>query len=222
MEQNERDARLGAVRLRETSLSRPLPRVSTADRPGLPCVRTCQNRIAYRQAHRKEEAERTRRWRENHKERYAKYLEERRAKRQAERVRFLAEHRDELLARKAERLAKDIARRHRYRLEHRTQTAEYGRRYRREHATAYAQHSARRAALKRSLTTESVVRDVVFDRDGGKCHLCGKQLRREDWHLDHIIPLSRGGEHSYKNVAVSCPGCNLLKRARLSTERAAT
>lgn len=30
--------------------------------------------------------------------------------------------------------------------------------------------------------------------------------------LDHIIPLSRGGSHTYKNTQLSCRSCNQLKR----------
>ena len=51
------------------------------------------------------------------------------------------------------------------------------------------------------------------NRDKGFCHICGRAVFHENWHLDHIIPLSRGGEHSYRNVAVSHPVCNIRKAA---------
>ena len=68
----------------------------------------------------------------------------------------------------------------------------------------------RRARIK-GVLVEYVSRDKVYERDGGRCHLCHKKVSRIRWHLDHIIPLHLGGEHSYKNVAVSCPECNLKK-----------
>jgi len=56
----------------------------------------------------------------------------------------------------------------------------------------------------------------VFIRDGWKCQLCGKQLRKKDRgkfidlapELDHIIPLSKGGAHSYLNTQCACRKCN--------------
>lgn len=69
-------------------------------------------------------------------------------------------------------------------------------------------------ARKASATVEDVDRAVVWARDGGRCHICGKVCNQDKWHLDHIVPLSRGGEHSYRNVAVSHPFCNISKGAR--------
>lgn len=33
-------------------------------------------------------------------------------------------------------------------------------------------------------------------------------------HVDHIIPLSKGGEHSWDNVCLACSTCNLTKNAK--------
>jgi len=74
---------------------------------------------------------------------------------------------------------------------------------------------ARRRARKRGATVEKVERRLVFERDQGRCHLCGKKVNLKNWHLDHIIPLARGGEHSYRNVAVSCPRCNMRKQNKM-------
>jgi hypothetical protein len=70
---------------------------------------------------------------------------------------------------------------------------------------------------------EVVVPEVVFNRDGWRCHLCGmktKQAKRGSHdglapELDHIIPLSQGGEHSYRNTACACRACNLRKGAKV-------
>lgn len=56
----------------------------------------------------------------------------------------------------------------------------------------------------------------VFMRDGWRCQLCGEKLKRKDRgsikncapELDHIIPLSKGGEHSYRNTQCVCRKCN--------------
>jgi len=44
----------------------------------------------------------------------------------------------------------------------------------------------------------------VFERDEYKCHYCKKQLTRFSATLDHIQPVSRGGDNSYDNLITSC------------------
>lgn len=55
---------------------------------------------------------------------------------------------------------------------------------------------------------------VVWARDCGVCHICDRPADPEDWHLEHVVPLARGGNHSYANTRVSHPVCNLRKGAR--------
>jgi 5-methylcytosine-specific restriction endonuclease McrA len=74
-------------------------------------------------------------------------------------------------------------------------------------------------ALKRGATVESVNSTRVFVRDGWLCHLCGgktDKARRGTYHpkapeLDHIVPLSKGGAHSYANTACAHRKCNAAK-----------
>lgn len=54
---------------------------------------------------------------------------------------------------------------------------------------------------------------TVFERDKGRCQICGKQVSFTDASLDHIVPLSRGGKHEYKNVQLSHRLCNYRRRA---------
>lgn len=69
----------------------------------------------------------------------------------------------------------------------------------------------RRAREREAPVVENVRRAVVWERDSGRCHLCGKKADPHNWHLEHIVPLACGGEHSYRNVAVSHPTCNFRK-----------
>lgn len=48
----------------------------------------------------------------------------------------------------------------------------------------------------------------VFERDGFKCHYCKKQLTRFSATLDHIQPVSKGGDNSFNNLATACLHCN--------------
>jgi 5-methylcytosine-specific restriction endonuclease McrA len=76
-----------------------------------------------------------------------------------------------------------------------------------------------RKAKERAVTVESVDPFKVFERAGWKCYLCGCATPRElrGTHepnapeLDHVVPLSRGGAHSYANTDCACRACNLEK-----------
>lgn len=48
----------------------------------------------------------------------------------------------------------------------------------------------------------------IFERDEYKCRYCAKQLTRFTATLDHVQPVSRGGDNSYDNLATSCLHCN--------------
>ena len=46
----------------------------------------------------------------------------------------------------------------------------------------------------------------------GVCYHCGQKFLREQLTMDHLIPLSRGGRSTKKNIVVSCKQCNSLKK----------
>lgn len=48
-----------------------------------------------------------------------------------------------------------------------------------------------------------------------KCYWCKKITPKRSRHVDHIIPLSRGGAHAPHNLACSCRSCNLSKNAKM-------
>jgi len=60
--------------------------------------------------------------------------------------------------------------------------------------------------------TDSAITPTLWEY---RADLCGKKVNPRRWHLDHIVPLSQDGEHSYRNVAVSCPTCNLRKGRKI-------
>jgi DNA-directed RNA polymerase subunit RPC12/RpoP len=48
----------------------------------------------------------------------------------------------------------------------------------------------------------------IFERDEYKCYSCGKILTRFSATLDHIDPVSKGGDNSYENLITCCLHCN--------------
>ena len=124
----------------------------------------------------------------------------------------------------------------RYRDKTKKQQAEYSKKYRqdnKERIAAYCrkhrqtpeakdnhiQSTHKRRALQLGATVEKFHAVDVFKRDGYKCQLCGRKTRPDYKNcnlplypnLDHIVPLSKGGEHSKKNTQCLCRECNVRK-----------
>ena len=59
--------------------------------------------------------------------------------------------------------------------------------------------------------TAPLSRRAVFARDAGRCQYCGKSAES----IDHVVPRSKGGPHSWDNVVACCRRCNTLKSDRL-------
>lgn len=76
-------------------------------------------------------------------------------------------------------------------------------------------YEERRRALKLGAFVEDVDRMVLYERDIGHCQLCYQPVDVNDFHVDHAIPLVKGGEHSYANCQIAHPACNLRKRDKL-------
>lgn len=68
---------------------------------------------------------------------------------------------------------------------------------------------------KRSRTISQEVKDKVWNRDGGKCVICGSNELIE---FDHIIPFSRGGANTYRNIQILCQSCNRSKSDSIGVE----
>jgi len=53
-------------------------------------------------------------------------------------------------------------------------------------------------------------------RAQGRCQYClmHESLQGATFHIEHIVPQSRGGISDMGNLALACPGCNLHKAAK--------
>jgi len=68
------------------------------------------------------------------------------------------------------------------------------------------------AAAPRRAAIPQRVRHEVWRRDRGICVECGSRARLE---FDHIIPVSRGGSNTARNIELRCEPCNRRKGARI-------
>jgi 5-methylcytosine-specific restriction endonuclease McrA len=57
-------------------------------------------------------------------------------------------------------------------------------------------------------------RRAVFTRDGSTCVYCGSSATS----IDHVVPRSRGGTHTWDNVVAACRRCNHTKADRSLAE----
>lgn len=78
---------------------------------------------------------------------------------------------------------------------------------------------AKRRALAKNSASHFTVADVRRQLAGqkGKCWWCRKKLDAK-YHVDHRIPLSRGGDDGPENIVIACVRCNVTKGAKLPAE----
>ncbi len=88
-----------------------------------------------------------------------------------------------------------------------------------------AKYKRVRRQRKKDATVGVVDFDLIRERDGDICYLCGSKVRDdvgsrhpEKRSMDHMIPISRGGDHSMANIRTACSKCNLKKGRRTYDE----
>jgi 5-methylcytosine-specific restriction endonuclease McrA len=95
----------------------------------------------------------------------------------------------------------------------------YPRYYATPHGKAViAQIAHSRNAAKRGSATEDLTEYIsqIKSSPEVECHICGVRLPGASCHIDHIIPLARGGTHTKGNIAPAHPICNMRKGAKLN------
>lgn len=58
---------------------------------------------------------------------------------------------------------------------------------------------------------DRVSRYLLHKRDGGRCGYCGIHTSPKEGTIDHIIPVSKGGQTIWTNVVWCCKKCNCKK-----------
>lgn len=103
-----------------------------------------------------------------------------------------------------------------YNEQNRERRAVWHRRYRAANIERLRQHWYKSRAKRRGATKgQHVDCNLIWRRDGGICHICGGLVAPDDVHFDHVIPLSKGGSHTYDNIKVAHSTCNMKKGAKL-------
>lgn len=99
--------------------------------------------------------------------------------------------------------------------------------HRQEHPEKDRAFARKRRAKKRANGWEKYTEAQVLELHGAVCHICGdpidltldRRIGNDGWemslHIDHVIPISKGGPDKLSNVKPSHGKCNLKKRATL-------
>jgi len=69
-------------------------------------------------------------------------------------------------------------------------------------------------AVKRKVFTKSI-RHEVFKKCNYRCIECGATKDQTSLHIDHILPISKGGTDELNNLQILCQACNLAKHNRI-------
>lgn len=75
-------------------------------------------------------------------------------------------------------------------------------------------HKQTRRARELNAFVETVVFDVILQRDRGHCGICGDPVMENTAELDHVIPLAAGGTHEPENIQLAHRACNRRKGAK--------
>lgn len=69
--------------------------------------------------------------------------------------------------------------------------------------------------VERGEVSDSLRYDV-FTRDGYKCKICGASANQGvQLHVDHIVPISKGGKSNFNNLQTLCERCNIGKSNKI-------
>ena len=70
--------------------------------------------------------------------------------------------------------------------------------------------------IKRPRPKRKLTRIEIFNRDHYTCQYCGQETRQLT--LDHVIPRSQNGKHTWENIVSACIPCNRRKAGRTPQE----
>lgn len=89
-------------------------------------------------------------------------------------------------------------------------------RYRRRYPEAIKARTQNRRASGDKLRAQHIA--GLLEHQKHRCWWCGKRIKGNEYHVDHVIPIVRGGTNALNNLCISCPECNMKKGARLASE----
>jgi 5-methylcytosine-specific restriction endonuclease McrA len=102
-----------------------------------------------------------------------------------------------------------------YYLENKEKVSTSRNRWKQENPEAYRAIKRNRRARKRNAEGSHTAADIqqLLVLQKSKCAVCHTSIK-DDYHVDHVIPLAMGGGNGKDNLQLLCPPCNLSKNAK--------
>jgi len=102
-------------------------------------------------------------------------------------------------------------------------TKDKRRKYNREWAKNHREYTRANSKKRRSATRAApgkfTANDILaqYKHQKGLCYYCNKPTGKS-YHIDHVIPISRGGSNDLSNIVIACAQCNMRKHNKLPHE----
>lgn len=168
-----------------------------------------QNRERFREYQRRYKQSNHERIAERDRERHREYYQQNRDRIAEKKREYYQQNRDRITERKRE-----------YYQQNRERASERTRKWQQANPHKVSAKSSRRRVRKRGTLTEwdlklsAQWRKVVGEMP---CYYCGT-TDAEKYHIDHRIPVAKGGDDSWINLVRACEPCNLSKNAKTDAE----
>ena len=111
-----------------------------------------------------------------------------------------------------------------YKQNNKEQLKEYDKEYRQNNPHKVRERARKRRALEKANIHKPYTEDQVLNLYGSVCHICKEEINlsakrsagapgwQRGLHIDHVIPISKGGPDTIENVKPSHGLCNLSKK----------
>lgn len=132
-------------------------------------------------------------------------------------------YRDKNIKYSIEYIKSNPSKRLRYKENSREASKAYAKKIRAKYPERYLSYRNKRRALQLGATVGDAkqIVEFIYNVKASKdtcCRYCGVGLFGKIIHIDHMVPLSRGGVHSVENMCASCQPCNNQKHAKTPEE----
>ena len=110
---------------------------------------------------------------------------------------------------------RELERKKKYREANKKMILEYLKKYREANPEYVSTYGRNRCARKRNAIGNHTKNDILnlLVLQKSKCAICRYSIK-DGYHVDHIIPLAKGGSNYKENLQLLCPTCNLSKNAK--------